>query len=129
MRVDAAAAGDRPILIYPDPRLRARAEPVGAVTPDLRPLAEKMLRIMYAAPGRGLAGPQIGVMQRIFLTDCSWKGGDPSPRVCIDPEIVTASAEQVVRTEGCLSIPGIPADVSRPAEITLCAYRARRSAP
>lgn len=110
---------DRPILSWPDPRLRQRAEPVGAVTPEIRRLAEEMLRIMYAAPGRGLAGPQIGEMRRIFVMDCGWKEGTPTPRVMIDPEIAEASADTITRTEGCLSLPGIPADVARPAEVTL----------
>ena len=110
---------DRPILLWPDPRLRGKAALVGEITPDLKDLAEEMLRIMYAAPGRGLAGPQIGEMRRIFVLDCSWKEGEPAPRVMIDPEITAASEERVTRTEGCLSLPGIPADVARPARITL----------
>lgn len=110
---------DRPILLWPDPRLREPAAAVGEITPDLKYLADEMLRIMYAAPGRGLAGPQIGEMRRIFVMDCAWKDGTPDPRVMIDPEIVSASDETVARTEGCLSLPGIPAEIARPAEVTL----------
>ncbi|MFC2966621.1 peptide deformylase [Acidimangrovimonas pyrenivorans] len=110
---------DRPILLWPDARLRQQAAPVEAVTDDLRELADEMLRIMYAAPGRGLSGPQIGVMRRIFVMDAGWKEGAPEPRVMLNPEIVHASAETAMRAEGCLSLPGLTAEVARPAEVTL----------
>ena len=110
---------DRPILIWPDARLRHTAAAVGAVTDELRALADEMLRIMYAAPGRGLAGPQIGEMRRIFVMDCGWKEGAPDPRVMLNPEIVDAGAETATRDEGCLSLPGLTATVARPAEVTV----------
>jgi peptide deformylase len=76
-----------------------------------------MLETMYAAPGRGLAGPQVGVLRRIFVMDVAWKDGDPEPMVFLDPEIVWRSAELRKATEGCLSIPGVTAEVERAAEI------------
>ncbi len=110
---------DRPILRMPDARLRHVAAPVGEVTDEIRALADEMLRVMYAAPGRGLAGPQIGEMRRIFVMDCGWKEGAPDPRVMIDPEIVWASPETVSCSEGCLSLPGMTVEVTRPAAVRL----------
>jgi len=108
-----------PILRYPDPRLRRIAVPVASITDDIRALAEDMLETMYAAPGRGLAGPQVGVLQRIFVVDVSWKEGDRTPRVFVNPEVIETSEAVETRTEGCLSIPDLPVAVTRPAEVTL----------
>ncbi|MFN3953826.1 MAG: peptide deformylase [Pararhodobacter sp.] len=108
-----------PILTFPDPRLRRPALPVAAVTPQIRQLAADMLETMYAAPGRGLAGPQVGVMVRLFVMDCTWRDGPPTPRVCLNPQILEAADALIGHTEGCLSIPGLTCDVRRPAWITL----------
>jgi peptide deformylase len=108
-----------PILRFPDPRLRRPCLPVDRIDDDLRHLATDMLDTMYAAPGRGLAGPQVGALLRIFVMDTTWKEGLPSPRICLNPEILDASDATATREEGCLSIPGVPAMVTRPAEITL----------
>lgn len=107
-----------PIVIWPDRRL---SEPAGAVAvfdASLRHLAEDMLDTMYAAPGRGLAGPQVGAMLRIFVMDCHWKDGAPDPRVFVNPEIVTAEGE-ATRDEGCLSVPGLLVPVTRAARLRL----------
>ncbi|MFN3644339.1 MAG: peptide deformylase [Gemmobacter sp.] len=108
-----------PIVLYPDDRLRAVCAPVGAVDEGVRALAADMLETMYAAPGRGLAAPQVGVLRRLFVMDVAWREGAPDPVVCIDPEIADPSPETVTRSEGCLSIPGRPVDVTRPAAVTL----------
>ncbi|MDR5652831.1 peptide deformylase [Ruixingdingia sedimenti] len=108
------------ILTYPDPRLRRPCLPVGAVDAAVRQLAADMLETMYAAPGRGLAAPQVGVMLRLFVMDPDWRTGPPAPRICIDPEILDPSDATATCEEGCLSIPGVPAPVTRPAEVTLC---------
>lgn len=107
-----------PILHLPDPRLRQVCAPVTQFGPALQQLADDMLETMYAAPGRGLAGPQVGVMQRIFVMDVEWKEGRASPLVCINPEIVDAIG-QAVTVEGCLSIPDRPVRIQRPAVIRL----------
>lgn len=107
------------ILIHPDPRLRTTVPDVAEVTPDIRRLAEDMLETMYDAPGIGLAGPQIGAMQRIFVMDCSRDEPGASPTVCINPRIIWTSDTEVVAEEGCLSIPDYFADVQRPEAITL----------
>ncbi len=108
-----------PIVQYPDPMLRRPCTPVPAIDDALRQLAADMLETMYAAPGRGLAGPQVAVAQRLFVMDCTWKEGNPAPRVCVNPEILAASEVWAVNTEGCLSIPGVPAQVSRPDWVLL----------
>lgn len=68
---------------------------------------------MYAAPGRGLAAPQVGVLLRLFVMDCTWKEGTYAPRVLINPEVLWMSAETAIGPEGCLSLPGITSQVSR----------------
>lgn len=108
-----------PILRFPDPCLRRPALPVARIDDDIRQLAADMLDTMYAAPGRGLAGPQVGVLRRIFVVDVTWKEGTPSPRVYVNPLILDASDDLVTRIEGCLSIPGVDCPVARPAEVTL----------
>ena len=108
----------RPIVRWPDPRLSQTCDPVsdpGALTD----LVQDMFDTMYDAPGRGLAAPQIGVMQRLFVMDPTWKEGDRTPYVCINPEIVTSGETLAEKTEACLSIPGVSADVTRPTDITL----------
>jgi len=107
----------RPILTWPDPRLSAPCHPVGGA--DVSVLAADLLDTMYAAPGRGLAAPQIGVLMRVFVMDVTWKDGTPAPRVVIDPQIVWRSDETVVGPEGCLSIRGVLADVRRARDIRL----------
>ncbi|MBM9593634.1 peptide deformylase [Roseitranquillus sediminis] len=110
----------RPILIHPDPRLKAVADPVDDISDELRQLADDMLETMYDAPGSGLAATQIGVMKRIFVMDCAKKEGtDPQPMVLVNPEIIARSDETKVWEEGCLSIPEIYADVERPAEVAM----------
>ena len=108
-----------PIIRWPDSRLSTPCKPVGEPDESLRRLAADMLETMYAAPGRGLAGPQVGVMRRIFVMDAAWKEGKPDPMVFLDPRITWTSFETRVGGEGCLSIPGIVAEVERAAEIEL----------
>jgi len=108
-----------PIRQYPDPVLRQPCAPVGALDDGLRRLAADMLETMYAAPGRGLAAPQVGVSLRIFVMDCTWKEGTPTPRICVNPQIAEASPALSVNSEGCLSIPGVPALVARPEWVLL----------
>ena len=104
-----------PIVQHPDPILRVVCDPVLG---DVTKLARDILDTMYAAPGRGLAGPQVGVTERLFVLDATWKDGLPDPRVFVNPEIVARDGRQV-NEEGCLSIPDTPRRVARPAEITL----------
>lgn len=108
----------RPILIHPDPRLKKVCDPVPAVTPEIRRLADDMLETMYAAPGIGLAAPQVGVTCRLLVMDCA-KEGPPEPMALVNPEIVWASEDVSTYEEGCLSIPDQYAEVVRPARVTV----------
>ena len=108
----------RKILIHPDPRLKATAAPIGSVDKEMRALADDMLETMYDAPGIGLAGPQIGIMQRILVMDCiKDEDAKPEPMVLINPEILSVSEELNIYDEGCLSIPDQYAEVERPAAV------------
>lgn len=109
----------RPILVIPDARLRAVADPIEEIDDDVRALARDMLDTMYDAPGVGLAAPQIGVMKRIVVMDLAKEGEEPAPLVLINPEILKVSEETQVTEEGCLSIPELYYEVERPAEVTV----------
>ena len=110
----------RHIILHPDPRLKKRCEPVARITPELETLAADMLATMYQAPGVGLAAPQLGVLQRMFVMDCS-KDPDRSaaPLVMVNPEIVSLSETTRIFEEGCLSFPDIYAEVVRPTEVRM----------
>jgi len=108
-----------PILRHPDPRLRAVCYPVTVFDADLSTLATDMFETMYAAPGRGLAAPQVGVLTRMFVMDTAWKEGAPVPQVFVNPRLLAVSEERVVIEEGCLSIPGVPCLVERPVSLRL----------
>ncbi|WP_136636287.1 peptide deformylase [Pseudooceanicola onchidii] len=107
-----------PILKWPDPRLSEVCTPVPEGE-DLRGLIADMFDTMYAAPGRGLAGPQVGVMKRVFVMDVTWKEGAKTPVACLNPVIEPLGEETSVNEEACLSIPGVSARVSRPSRIRL----------
>ena len=106
----------RPILLHPDPRLKAVAKPVAAIDDSLRQLAKDMLETMYEAPGIGLAAPQVGVLSRLIVIDCT-KDEPPRPLGLVNPEITWRSEETAPFEEGCLSIPDHFADVVRPKEV------------
>ena len=107
----------RPILILPDARLRAVADPIDTVDADIKALAADMLETMYEAPGIGLAAPQIGELKRIVVMDLAKDDEPKNPIVMINPEILKFSEDTVVSEEGCLSIPELYYDVERPAEV------------
>jgi len=107
----------RPILIAPDPRLKAVSTPVETVDAEIRKLALDMADSMYAAEGIGLAAVQIGVAKRVIVMDLDQKDGKKNWRVFINPRITWASEEMATFEEGCLSVPEIWDDVERPARI------------
>ncbi|WP_448674374.1 peptide deformylase [Pseudoxanthomonas mexicana] len=108
-----------PILEFPDPRLRTKAVPVEAAnvtTAEFQRLLDDMFETMYDAPGIGLAASQVDVHQRFMVIDISEEKNQP--QVFINPELSDKAGEQVYQ-EGCLSVPGIFADVTRADEITV----------
>jgi peptide deformylase len=107
------------ILIAPDPRLKLTAQPVAVVDDATRRLMEDMLETMYAAPGIGLAAPQVGKPVRVIVVDVAEEGEPPHPYRMVNPEIVDASEDLRVTNEGCLSVPDFYADVERADAITI----------
>lgn len=106
------------IILHPDPRLKKMTAEIADSSDELRALGKDMLETMYAAPGIGLAGPQVNVMKRIIAVDCHKQDEEePRPLIMINPRIVASSDEQNTYEEGCLSIPDLFADVTRPAEV------------
>ena len=106
------------ILHFPDPRLRRRAEPVGAVDDHVGRLIDDMFETMYDAPGIGLAAPQVNVAKRVITIDLSKDRSEP---LClVDPEILWAGGEMEIE-EGCLSVPGVYEVVKRAERIRVAA--------
>src|SRR5579862_2117300 len=106
-----------PIIAAPDPRLQRQAKPVEKVDASVRKLMDDMLETMYAAPGIGLAAPQVGVLKRVIVVDCAKAEEKPQPYKLANPEILWQSEELLTNNEGCLSLPEHYADVTRPAEV------------
>ena len=103
-----------PIVQWPDPRLSTVCAPVDA--PTCETLPNDMFDTMYAAKGRGLAGPQVGVLARLFVMDAGWKEGTPTPLVMINPEIEPCG-EPASLEEMCLSVPDVFVPVLRPSSV------------
>ncbi len=110
----------REILLYPNPELARVSQPVAAVDESVRRLADDLLETMYAAPGLGLAAPQVGVHLQMVVYDPSQEEGVRKPVVLINPEVTLTGEKVVSRQEGCLSVPmGYRADVERSDRIHL----------
>jgi peptide deformylase len=105
-----------PIIEFPDPRLRTVAKPVERVDKRIRQLIDDMFETMYEAPGIGLAATQVDVHLRLLVLDISESKSEPM--VFINPEILKSEGSQVYQ-EGCLSVPGIYADVTRANAVTV----------
>src|SRR5207247_2574932 len=108
----------RPIVLWGTEVLEKPSEPVINITGTEVQLVQDMIETMYKAPGVGLAAPQVGVPKRIMVTDAS--GGEDRDRLLtiLNPEIVATDGEQY-EEEGCLSIPGFSANVTRPKKVVL----------
>jgi len=107
----------REIIVAPDPRLKVTAKPVARVDERVRQLMDDMLETMYAAPGIGLAAPQVGEALRVIVVDVAKDAQARQPYRLANPEIVWASEERIPHEEGCLSLPDEFADVTRPKEV------------
>jgi peptide deformylase len=119
MRDMSATADALSILVVPDPILKAKARPVGpADAGRVCSLIPRMFATMYGAPGIGLAAPQVGVGLRLAVVDLM-PDAKPAPIVLINPEVLARSEALATREEGCLSLPGQYADVTRPAQVTV----------
>ncbi len=101
-----------------DPVLRKKGEPVTVFDKALQKFAEEMIEIMREEDGIGLAAPQIGISKQILVTDASELIDGEYPRVFINPELIETFGESVME-EGCLSIPGVREEVTRPEKIIL----------
>jgi peptide deformylase len=108
-----------PIITAPDPRLKQKAEPIAAVDDAVRRLLDDMLETMYAAPGIGLAAPQVGVLKRAIVVDVAEADEAKRSLKLINPELVWVSDEDFKYEEGCLSLPENYAEVERPRAIRM----------
>jgi peptide deformylase len=109
------------LVIHPDELLRATSSKVTDIDEEIASLADAMVEKMHTARGIGLAGVQVGYLHRMFVTHVE---GD-KPRVFINPTIIETSVEQSDYDEGCLSIPAIYADVTRPEAVRIQAWNER----
>jgi len=106
------------ILHYPEPLLKQKSVPVTEFNAELKQLAKDMAETMYAAPGVGLAAPQVGVLQRLIILDCSASDEPSDLLVAVNPEIIAGEGDSL-EEEGCLSVPGYWASVKRHSTATL----------
>jgi len=104
----------RPIVRFPDPRLRRKAEPVAAFDDELRGLAQDLTETMRAAPGIGITAPHIGVLKRLVVIQLEQ---DPSPRIYVNPQILWASPEMIRHVEGSVSMPGVTDEIERHSRV------------
>ncbi|HHD92482.1 MAG TPA: peptide deformylase [Candidatus Portnoybacteria bacterium] len=102
------------IKFYPDPILRVKTKPIKNINPEIKKIISKMSEIMQQKDGAGLAGPQVGITQQIFLAD-----DGSGLKIFINPKIIWRSDKQTVIEEGCLSFPGIFLEIKRPKEIKI----------
>ena len=107
------------IIKAPDPILKKRCIPVDAVDDEIRRLMDDMLETMYAAPGVGLAAPQVAIHKRIVVVDASDRDSERSPLQLANPEIIKKSDDIATFDEGCLSFPDQFAEVERPASVRI----------
>ncbi len=118
----------RKIVTPPNPTLRARAHKVTAFNPELQELIDDMIETLHAAPGVGLAAPQVDVSQRVILVEFA-EGSEeddedappriPKLHVVVNPEITRTSSETVLGNEACLSLPGYAGEVERAHTVTV----------
>ncbi|UVF21384.1 peptide deformylase [Microvirga terrae] len=104
----------RPIVRFPDPRLRQKAQPVGMIDETVRELARDLTDTMHAAPGIGITAPHVGVPARLVVIQLE---SDREPHIYIDPDITWASPDRVRHVEGSVSMPGVTDEIERHARV------------
>lgn len=109
------------IVLSPDERLKTECAPIQTIDANVRKLAKRMLKDMYAADGCGLAAPQVGELVQLVVIDVDYagEGSKKNPYVLINPKVVTADGPERSYSEGCLSFPGITVDVTRPSHVVV----------
>lgn len=110
-----------PIVKYGDPVLTKRAEEVTEFDAKLRKLVDDMFEAMYEAPGVGLAAPQVGILKRLFVMDCT-SGKDRTRKIALINPVIEFEEGEQIGEEGCLSFPGIYFKVARPQRLIVNAY-------
>lgn len=120
----------REVVTPPNPTLRARAKKVRSITPEIEVLIDDMIETMRAAPGVGLAAPQVDVSSRVIVIEYSEQSEDPDltpepPKLylVVNPKIVRKSAKTIFGNEACLSIPGFFGEVERSESVTVKGLR------
>ena len=109
----------RPIVIWPDPRLREKTRGIPEITDQIRALYRDLCDTMYAYDGVGIAAVQIGEPYKMFLVDARVAGREGDPLAFINPEVISVSADKDKSEEGCLSFPGIYVPIERPRQARL----------
>ena len=104
----------RPIIRFPDPRLRQKAEPILDIDEEVRTLARDLTETMHAAPGIGITAPHVGVLRRLVVIQLE---GDAEAHISINPQIVWSSPEMIRHVEGSVSMPGVNDEIERHARV------------
>ena len=107
------------LVFKPQPILRQISAPIEDINDEIRQLAEDMLETMRASKGVGLAAVQVGIPKRIVVIQIPKPEEEVAPLILINPEIIAKSEHRTLFKEGCLSIPGIMAEIDRPSEVTI----------
>jgi peptide deformylase len=110
-----------PILLFPSPIIRKKSLPVTSIDGELQRFIDDMVETMYAAPGMGLAAPQVGALKRVIVLDPSHDRASHRPLALINPVLV-AGEGQIVEEEGCLCIPDLNEPISRFKQVVVKAY-------
>lgn len=110
-----------PILLYPSPIIRKKSLPITSIDGELQRFIDNMVETMYAAPGMGLAAPQVGALKRVIVLDPSDDRASGRPMALINPVLVSGEG-RFVEEEGCLCIPDLNEPVSRFKQVVVKAY-------
>ena len=104
----------RPIIRFPDPRLRQKAEPIDDIDGEVRTLARDLTETMHRAPGIGITAPHIGVLRQLVVIQLE---SDAEPHIYINPQIAWTSPEMIRHVEGSVSMPGVTEEIERPQRV------------